>query len=155
MTVPPVPVRVPSQRPLAPNVASVTSVASGKGDNEMILAAVHRSPAICLTAEETSARRPSDEGAVPPVIASNGVPFLQMRSVGSHSTSGREKEGIKERMGDGMEYKFYHLKFEREISAYGNTVTTYRCREIGSVLCTVLEQNWKVQVLPVSLLHTD
>ena len=33
------------------------------------------------------------------VIASNGVPFLQMRAVGSHSTSGREKEGIKERMG--------------------------------------------------------
>jgi hypothetical protein len=28
-----------------------------------------------------------------PVIASNGVPFLQMKSVGSHSTSGREKEG--------------------------------------------------------------
>ena len=36
-----------------------------------------------------------------PVIATNGDPFLQMRSVGSHSTSGREKEGIKERMGDG------------------------------------------------------
>ena len=36
--------------------------------------------------------------AVRPVITSNGVPFLQMRSVGSHSTSGREKEGIKERM---------------------------------------------------------
>ena len=34
------------------------------------------------------------EGAVLPVIASNGVPFLQMRSV--HSTSGKEKEGRKE-----------------------------------------------------------
>ena len=31
------------------------------------------------------------------VIASNGVPFLQMRSVGSHSISGREKEGKQER----------------------------------------------------------
>ena len=41
--------------------------------------------------------RESDEGAVRPVIASNGVPFLQMRSVGSHSRSGREKEGNKER----------------------------------------------------------
>ena len=30
---------------------------------------------------------------VRPVIASNGVPFLQMRSVESHSTSGREEEG--------------------------------------------------------------
>ena len=28
-----------------------------------------------------------------PVIASNGAPYLQMRLVGSHSTSGREKEG--------------------------------------------------------------
>jgi hypothetical protein len=34
--------------------------------------------------------------AVRPVITSNGVPYLQMRSVGSHSTSGREKEGKKE-----------------------------------------------------------
>ena len=49
--------------------------------------------------QKTSARRPSDEVAVRPVIASNGVPFLKMRSVGSHSTSGREKEGNKERAG--------------------------------------------------------
>ena len=57
----------------------------------MIPGAVHRSPGICLTAEENPARRPSDEGAVRPVIASNWVPFLQLMSVGSHSTSGREK----------------------------------------------------------------
>ena len=91
MPVPAVLVRVPSQRPLAPSVASVTSVANDKGDNEMILGAVHRSPGIRLTAEEnpqkTSVRRPSNEGTVRSVIASNGVPFLQMRSVGSHSTS--------------------------------------------------------------------
>ena len=43
--------------------------------------------------------RPSDEGVVRSVIASNGVPFLQMRSVGSHSTSGNEKEGNKEGTG--------------------------------------------------------
>ena len=48
VVVPPAPVRVPTQRPLAPNVASVTSVASDKGDNEMILGAVHRSPGISL-----------------------------------------------------------------------------------------------------------
>ena len=35
----------------APSVASVTLVANDKGDNEMILGAVHRS-GICLTAEE-------------------------------------------------------------------------------------------------------
>jgi hypothetical protein len=52
VVVPPALVRVPSQRPLAPSVASVTSVASDKGDNDMILGAVHRSPGICLTAEE-------------------------------------------------------------------------------------------------------
>ena len=68
----------------------------------MIPAAVHRSPGTCLTAEEIPkkpARRPPDEEAVRPVIASNGVPFLQMRSVGLHSTSEREKEGNKERTG--------------------------------------------------------
>ena len=52
VAVPPAPVRVPSQRPLVPSVASVTSVANGKGDNEMTPAAVNRSPGFCLTAEE-------------------------------------------------------------------------------------------------------
>jgi hypothetical protein len=37
VVVPPAPVRVPSQRPLAPSVASVTSVANDNCDNEMIL----------------------------------------------------------------------------------------------------------------------
>ena len=44
VAVPPAPVRVPSQRPLAPSTASVTSVANDKGDNEMLLGAVYRSP---------------------------------------------------------------------------------------------------------------
>ena len=51
VAVPPAPVRVPSQKPLAPSVASVTSVTNDKGDNETILGAVHRSPGICITAE--------------------------------------------------------------------------------------------------------
>jgi hypothetical protein len=37
--------------------------------------------------------------ALLPVIASNGVHSLQMRSVGSHSMSGRKKEEKKETMG--------------------------------------------------------
>ena len=45
-------VRVSSQRPLSSSVASVTSVANDKGDNEMILGAVQRYTDICLTAEE-------------------------------------------------------------------------------------------------------
>ena len=52
VAVPPAPVRVPSLRPLAPSVASVTSVANDKGDNKMILGPVYRSPGICLTAKE-------------------------------------------------------------------------------------------------------
>ena len=47
-------------------------------------------PAFTLQLRKISARRPSDEGA------SNGVPFLQLKSIGSHSTSGREKEGKEE-----------------------------------------------------------
>ena len=93
---PSAPVRVPSQR-LASSIAPVTSVAKDKGDNEMILGAVHRSPGICLIAEENP-RKPQ-LGAVRPGIALNGVPFLQMRSVGSQRTSGREKEGNKEMAG--------------------------------------------------------
>ena len=49
--------------------------------------------AFALQLRKTSARRPSDEGAVQPVIVSNWVP------VGSHITSGREKGGNKERTG--------------------------------------------------------
>ena len=99
---PPVPIRVPSQRLLAPSFASVTSVANDKDDNEMILGAVHRSPGICLTADENPKKPQLGDclmkGVVRPVIASNGVPFLQIMSVGSHRKSGRVKEGKKERI---------------------------------------------------------
>ena len=43
----------PSQRELSPSVASVTSVADNKGDNEMILGAVHRPPGICIAVDES------------------------------------------------------------------------------------------------------
>ena len=80
MAVPSDPVRVPSQRSLALSVASVTSVANDKDDDEMIPGAVHKSPGICLTAEENPGipqiGEKSDEGTVRPVIASNGVPSL-------------------------------------------------------------------------------
>ena len=49
---PPAPVRVPSQKPIAPSATFVMSVAIENGDNKMIPRAVHRSPDICLTAEE-------------------------------------------------------------------------------------------------------
>ena len=52
VVVPPAPVRVPIQRPLALSVASVTSVANDKDHNEVMLGAVHRSPCILLRAEE-------------------------------------------------------------------------------------------------------
>ena len=52
MAVSPALVRVPSQRPLAPSVTSVTSVANDKDDNEMILGTVHRFSGIRFTAEE-------------------------------------------------------------------------------------------------------
>ena len=54
MVVPPAPVRVPSQRSLAPGIASVTLVANDKDDNEITPGDVHRSPGICLTAEDKS-----------------------------------------------------------------------------------------------------
>ena len=69
VAVPPAPVRVPSQSSLASSVASDTSVANDKGDNEMILGAVHRSPGICLTAEENS-RKPQLEDQSSPQMGS-------------------------------------------------------------------------------------
>ena len=64
----------------------------------MIPGAVHRSLGIYLSAEENS-RKPQlgtcHMKAVGQVFASNGVPYLQMRSGESHSTSQRE-EGKKE-----------------------------------------------------------
>ena len=57
----------------------------------MIPGDVYRSPGIFLMTEEMK--------AVLPVIASNGVPYLKMSSVGSQSTSGRVKEEKKERTG--------------------------------------------------------
>ena len=53
MAVPPTTVRAPGQRPLAPSVTSVTSVANNKGDNEMIPGAVHRPNGIFLAAEDS------------------------------------------------------------------------------------------------------
>ena len=72
--------------------------AGDKGDNEIIPGAVHRSPGT-FRLRKTSARRLSEEGAVRPVIASNGVPYLQMTSVGSQSTPGMGNGERKERAG--------------------------------------------------------
>ena len=59
----------------------------------MIPGAVHRSPDIYITAEENPEKNSATSQSmkvVRPVIASNGVPYLQVKSVGSHSISGRE-----------------------------------------------------------------
>ena len=82
VAVPPAHVRAPSQRPLAPSVASVTSVANNKGENETILGRCAQIswhlPYSRGKPQKTLARRSSHKGAVRPVIASNGVHFLQI-----------------------------------------------------------------------------
>ena len=95
--------------PLSLNVMSVTS-ANDKADNETIPMAVHRSRVlviICLTAAEIprkpqlgdslmKAVRPvignSLMKAVRSVITSNGFPYFQIRSVGSHRMLEWEKK---------------------------------------------------------------
>ena len=89
--------------PLAPSVASVANDKGEKGDNEIILGAVYRSPGICLTAEEKP-RKPQLGNRLMKGLYNQSSPklgylFLQMRSVGSQTMSGREKEGSKERTG--------------------------------------------------------
>ena len=76
--------------------------ANDKGDNDMITGLCTLLLAFTLTAvgklRNTSARIPSMK-AVRPVIATNGVLYSQMRSVGSFRTSEKEKAGQKERRG--------------------------------------------------------
>jgi hypothetical protein len=47
------------------------------------------------------------------IIASNGVTYLQLRSVGSHSTSTREKEGRKKGRKEGREERRKEGRKER------------------------------------------
>ena len=84
VAVPPAPVRVLSQRPLASHVTRVMSVT-----NDWVAIIWCWGPCTVLLA--VSARRPSIKAARP-VISSNWVPYLQMRLVGLHRTSGREKK---------------------------------------------------------------
>ena len=97
MTVPPIPVRVPSQRPLAPRVTSVTN---DKGGNEIIPGAVHRCPSSCLMAEVNPGKPQLGDrllkGLCDYSSPQMGVPYLEINSICSHSTSGRAKEGKKE-----------------------------------------------------------
>ena len=109
VAVAPAPVRVPSQRPRAP---------IGQLGRSLMIRVIMKWFWGCAQIswylpyswgkhQKTSTRIPSEEEAVLPVIVSNGVPFLQMRSVGWHSTSGREKEGNKEGMGSGAFNTFH------------------------------------------------
>ena len=95
VVVSPASVRVLSQRALSP------SVANDKSDNEMISGAVHRYPGICLTAEANPGNPQLGDSLMKGLCDQSspqmGSPSLQMSLVGSHSTSGREKEGKKER----------------------------------------------------------
>jgi hypothetical protein len=71
------------------------SVANDTNDNEMVPGLCTNLLAFTLllsTTPENVIRKPSMK-AVQPVIASNRVPYLQMRLVGSHGISGREQVG--------------------------------------------------------------
>ena len=127
VAVPPAPLRVSSQRPHAPSVASVTFVANDKGNNEMIPGAANRSPGICLTAEENPGKPQIGDFLMKAVwlaIASNVVSYFQMTSVESHSTYGREKEGKKGKMG---------FVSERERESHHCTTPIRLCRHRDSI----------------------
>ena len=100
MALAPDPVRLLSQRPLAPSITSVTSITNNNGENEMISEAVHRSPGICLTSEENPGKSELGDRLMKRLcdqsLSQMGSLTSQIRSVESHSTSGREKEGNKE-----------------------------------------------------------
>ena len=103
MEVAPAPVWVPSQRPLAPNVTSVTSVANDKGDNEMIPGAMLRSPGICLIAEENP-RKPQLRGSLMKGLCDQSSPEMGSLSSKLGRQGGRWKE---RRNGQGVFNKTY------------------------------------------------
>ena len=76
--------------------------ANDKGDNEMIPRPVHRSHGMYLTTEENPGKLQLGDlyKGRETSHRSNTIPYLQMKLVG---TSGREKEGKKERTG-GFKY---------------------------------------------------
>ena len=70
--------------------------------NKMLPRAVHRSPGIYLTAKEIPGKPQLRDRLMKnmrSLFASNAAPYLQIRSVGSHRTSGREMEGKMEKIG--------------------------------------------------------
>ena len=91
--------------------------ANNKSDNEMIPGVMHRSPGIYLSVRTQLIQ------AVRPVIASNEVPYLQMRSVGSQSTLRWEKNGKKKRtkvlIFSIVHFKRYHAICQIMMQYYG------------------------------------
>ena len=81
-----------------PRASHKSRLSTNNDDNMAKPGVVYRSPGIFLTAEENLGKSQLGDGlmkSMRPVIASNGIPYLQMRSIGPHSTPGREKEGKK------------------------------------------------------------
>ena len=79
-------------------VQSVCLSTNNKGDNDVQLDDMQRSHGIYLIAERNPAKPQQRDRlvkAVRPVTSSNGVPYLQITSVGSHSKSGWERKGRK------------------------------------------------------------
>ena len=110
MAVPPAPVLVLSQRPLAPSVASVTSVANDKGDNEMILRAVHRYFGICLTDEENPRKPQLGDCFIEGAMRSPQMGYLSPNEVGRIAQHVRKGEGRKAgKDGKGPIVIFVHL----------------------------------------------
>ena len=98
MSAPLVPVQVPINGHLPRAVRQSRLPANDKGDNEMIPGVVHISPSNYLTTEETPIKLQLGDHSMKAVqlfTASNGVPRLQITSIGSYSTSGSEKERIR------------------------------------------------------------
>ena len=84
-------------------------------------------PDICLMAEENPGK-PQLIRDVRSVISSNGIPYLQMTSVGSQSMTGREKEGKKERIRDWTIYAINDWSYLNMFFIDFTVCLQHRCR---------------------------
>ena len=107
---PPAPIRVLANDHLPRMSRQSRLLVNDKGNNEMNPRAVYRSPRIYLTAKENTGKPQLGDfltKAVRQAIALNGVPYFQMTSIGSYSTSG----GIRKEYSRGWGRWIFNLLF--------------------------------------------
>jgi hypothetical protein len=96
VAVPPAPVRIPSHLPGVSRRSRL--LANDKGDNEMILEAVNRFPAIYLTAQENSGKPQLGDGRGRLCDQVGPLPLNEASRIAQHVRKGERRKEVKYRV---------------------------------------------------------